>query len=75
MAIVERTRVVWARKRFSATFRGEDGAELCARWFYFHGGYQKRLTRESAFADGTPSKFRDSLQITHPELTDLFAAR
>ena len=73
VAIVERTRVVWARKRFfEATFRGEDGAELCARWFYFHGGYQKRLTPGKRFLlTGTPSKFRDSLQITHPELTDL----
>lgn len=73
VVIVERTRVVWARKRFfEATFRGEDGAELVARWFYFHGGYQKRLLPGKRFLlTGTPSKFRDSLQVTHPELTDL----
>ncbi len=73
VVIVERTRVVWARKRFfEATFRGEDGGELVARWFYFHGGYQKRLLPGKRFLlTGTPIKFRDSLSVNHPELTDL----
>jgi ATP-dependent DNA helicase RecG len=73
VVLVERTRVVWARKRFlEATFRGEDGCELLARWFYFHGGYQKRLLPGKRFLlTATPSKYRDTLQVTHPELTDL----
>ncbi len=73
VVIVERARVVWARKRFfEATFRGEDGCELVARWFYFHGGYQKRLLPGKRFLlTGTPNKFRDSLAVNHPELTDL----
>jgi RecG-like helicase len=73
VVLVERTKVVWARKRFlEVMFRGEDGCELLARWFYFHGGYQKRLLPGKRFLlTATPSKFRDSLQVTHPELTDL----
>ncbi|MBP6608854.1 MAG: ATP-dependent DNA helicase RecG [Deltaproteobacteria bacterium] len=73
VVLVERTKVVWARKRFlEVMFRGEDGCELLARWFYFHGGYQKRLLPGKRFLlTATPSTFRDSLQVTHPELTDL----
>ena len=73
IVLVERTRVVWAKKRFlEAMFRGEDGSPLLARWFYFHGGYQKRLLPGKRFLlSATPSKFRDSLQVTHPELVDL----
>lgn len=73
IVLVERTRVVWAKKRFlEVLFRGEDGSELLARWFYFHGGYQKRLLPGKRFLlSATPSKFRDSLQVTHPELVDL----
>jgi len=73
VVLVERTRVVWARKRFlEVSFRGEDGSPLLARWFYFHGGYQKRLLPGKRFLlTATPSKFRDSLQVTHPDLLDL----
>ena len=73
VVIVERTRVVWARKRFlEAVFRGEDGVPLLARWFYFHGGCQKRLVPGKRFLlVATPNKFRGALQVTHPELTEL----
>jgi len=73
VVLVERTRVVWARKRFlEATFRGEDGAILVARWFYFHGGYQKRLLPGKRFLlTATPVQFRGVMQATHPELTEL----
>jgi len=53
-------------------WRTRIGCELLARWFYFHGGYQKRLLPgKRVLLTATPSKFRDSLQVTHPELTEL----
>jgi ATP-dependent DNA helicase RecG len=70
---VERCRVVWARKRFlEATFRGEDGEPLLARWFSFFGMVQKRLQPGARFLlVATPQRFRNQVQVVHPELTEL----
>ncbi len=76
VVIVERSRVVWARRRFlEAVLRGEDGEPLLARWFYFVGGMQRRLQPGARFVlTATPVRFRNALQVVHPELTDLGAA-
>ena len=76
VVVVERSRVVWARRRFlEAMFRGEDGEPLLARWFYFVGGMQRRLQPGARFVlTATPVRFRNALQVVHPELTDLGAA-
>jgi ATP-dependent DNA helicase RecG len=76
VVVVERSRVVWARRRFlEALLRGEDGEPLLARWFYYVGGMQRRLQPGARFLlTGTPVRFRNALQIVHPELTELTAA-
>ena len=73
VVVVERSRVVWARRRFlEALLRGEDGEPLVARWFYYVGGMQRRLLPGTRFLlTGTPVRFRNALSIVHPELTDL----
>ena len=75
VVVVERSRVVWARRRFlEALLRGEDGEPLVARWFYYVGGMQRRLQPGTRFLlTGTPVRFRSALSIVHPELTDLAA--
>ncbi len=70
IAIVEKSRIVPARRRFLEAFlRGEDGAPLLLRWFYFNFGMSKRLVSgQRLLVSGNPLRWKGSLQIVHPEI-------
>ena len=73
LALVERSRVVPARRRFlEVALRGEDGTPLVARWFVFHGGLVKRfaVAGQRVLLTGVPTLFRNTLSMVHPEVAD-----
>lgn len=70
LVIVERSRIVPARRRFlDVMARGLDGTPLSLRWFYFNGGMLRRLQPgQHLRIAGAPQPWKGVLQIVHPEV-------